>query len=84
MFKTPQSYPEMISIIAKYVGFVAGIEILVLSNLLVDFKHFLDSISFNVAYTIPQTNISVSIAIIYLPVIFAFIERVFKFHDKVS
>lgn len=82
LLDTPKNYQEMIKKIPFGVFGVVFIGLALFSYTYYPFYLFLKSISFNLSFNLLGYNID--FANLYIPFAISFIERIFKFHDKVS
>jgi len=82
LFDNPKTYPEMLKKIALTMLWVVAIGLFIFSNVSDDFSEFMEVISFGLQYEIHGFKLYISY--IYIPLIFALIENVFKLHDFIS
>lgn len=82
LFSNPKSYPEMLKKIAWTMFFFVFIGLIMLSSFWADFSDLMSRISLGLEYE--QNNIKFYISYLYIPLVFALFENIFKLHDRIS
>jgi hypothetical protein len=82
IFDNPKSYPDMLKKVATVVFFIAAIGLFILTQISNIFSSFFANISWNVKYDIG--GFSLYLANIYIPILIAVFENMFKLHDRIS
>lgn len=82
LFDIPKNYPEMLKKIAWTMFFVVAIFLFIFSNISEAFSTFMSEISFGLRYE--NYGLKMYISYIYIPLIFALLENIFKLHDLIS
>lgn len=82
LFDIPKNYPEMLKKIAWTMFFVVAIFLFIFSNISEAFSTFMSEISFGLRYE--NYGLKLYISYIYIPLIFALLENIFKLHDLIS
>lgn len=82
LFESPKNYPEMLKKIAWSMFFIVLIGLTILAQCTKTFSEFMKSISFGIQYE--KDGLKLYLSYIYIPLIFALLENIFKLHDKIS
>ncbi len=82
LFETPKNYPDMLKKIAWTMFFIVLIGLFIVAQYDQKFSDFMKSTAFNLTYE--KDGLKLSISYIYIPLLFALLENIFKLHDKIS